>query len=73
VFDLFKRLPVKIAFVRANLISFHLPDTLYKGGKSFAVYPRVGVGIGENAVLGERSDERVGVATVPSIVIASST
>ena len=33
-----------------------LPDTLYKGGKSFAVYPRSGIGIGENAVLGERSD-----------------
>ena len=33
-----------------------LPETLYKGGKSFAVYPRSGIGIGENAVLGERSD-----------------
>src|ERR1700686_1701557 len=97
---LFKRLAVKIVFVRANLISFHvkngrsfkreflsragatyqpmvsnytgfnftgveqfdgkvgdsLPDTLYKSGKSFAVYPRRGIGIGENAVLGERSD-----------------
>jgi hypothetical protein len=32
-----------------------LPDTLYKGGKSFAVYPRRGSGIGENAVLGKEA------------------
>jgi hypothetical protein len=32
-----------------------LPDTLYIGGKSFAVYPRSGIRIGENAVLGERT------------------
>jgi hypothetical protein len=28
-----------------------LPDTPDKGGESFAIYPRVGVGIEENAVL----------------------